>query len=96
MADKSKSLFDRLNGESGRKLVRKVLAESSGSILDAIPAYGTDGEPLDAQNEGWTRLGRNPRKGEIDNSKTTTEMILRGKAILKDGRRVMWFESSNS
>ena len=59
-------------------------------LLDLIPAYGLDGKPL-AENS-WTKLGRLPRKEEIDNCLTTDEMILEGKAILRDGRKVTFNE----
>jgi len=59
-------------------------------LLDLIPAYGLDGKPL--AEKDWTKLGRLPRKEEIDNSLTTDEMILEGKAILRDGRKVTFNE----
>ena len=38
-----------------------------------------------------TKIGGAPKRSEIDYSKTTTEMILNGTAVLKkDGRKVSW------
>jgi len=65
ISGKPKSPFDGLKGESGRKILRKTLAESPGGLLDLIPSYGLDGKRLDLEKD-WTSLGRTPHKEAID------------------------------
>jgi hypothetical protein len=90
MAGKSKSLSDALNGESGRKIVRKVLAETLGGVLDVIPSFRPDGAPLDPRAEihkaiEKPRLNRtrrvNGRWYREDGTLFTTEEILLGKHL---------------
>ncbi len=61
-------------------------------LLDMIPAYGPDGKALDSKKEDWTKLGRMPRKEEINYSRTDDTMLLECKAILKDGRKITYPE----
>lgn len=39
---------------------------------------------------GWEKIQRQPEVRDIDRSKTTPDMVIDGKAILKSGRKVMW------
>ncbi len=39
---------------------------------------------------GWTRVNVRPQPEDVNRSSTTNDMILSGKAILKDGRKVDW------
>lgn len=40
--------------------------------------------------QGWTRISAQPSGQQIDRSKTTADLIMDNKAILKDGRQVTW------
>ncbi len=55
-------------------------------LLDMIPEYGPDGEPLE---KGWIKVGGIPKVEDLDDS-TTDTMLLEFRAILKDGRKVKW------
>jgi hypothetical protein len=41
-------------------------------------------------DKGWIRVNTRPAAEEIDRSRTSPEMIVGGKAILRDGRKVDW------
>ncbi len=79
------------NKESRTRIFAKAATQTGdGGILDMIPEYRpAGGQSLDSE-KGWTNVGRAPRKEERDDRRTSTEMLLRGRAILKDGRRVQW------
>lgn len=40
--------------------------------------------------KGWERISRQPTPGEIDRVRTTADMIMDNKAIMKSGKKVMW------
>ncbi len=86
----AKSIPELLNNNESRdRILAKVKAEvGGGGLLDLIPAYGLDDRPL-SSDEGWTR-SRRPTSEEIDYSKSSSELILGGRAVLKDGRRIAW------
>lgn len=48
----------------------------------------TKGQPQVAQ--GWTRVNARPNGLDIDRGRTTNDMILSGKAIMKDGKKLDW------
>lgn len=41
-------------------------------------------------DKGWIKVNARPDVGEIDRSRSPNDMIISGKAILKDGRKVDW------
>ena len=62
---------------AGPQIVKKPIAP--GTAQAAKPAV-----------QGWTRVNGQPTASQMDRSKTTADMILDNKAILKDGRKVTW------
>lgn len=62
---------------AGPQIVKKPLANETAQA--AKPAA-----------QGWTRVNGQPTASQMDRSKTTADMILDNKAILKDGRKVTW------
>jgi hypothetical protein len=87
----AKSIPELLNNRASRdRILAKATANAGrGGLLDMIPACGPDGQPPDSEKD-WTNLGRAPRKEEMDDRRTSTQMRLKAKAILKDGARVKW------
>lgn len=43
-----------------------------------------------APERGWEKISAQPSAAQMDRAKTTADMILDNKAILKDGRKVAW------
>jgi hypothetical protein len=80
----AKSIAELLNNkESRERILVEVKAELDGfGLLDSIPSSGLDGEPLDSE-KGWTRSDKSQEPKEIDYGKTSDEMILEGKVVLK-------------
>jgi hypothetical protein len=86
MREKQKSIPDVLNGESGRKILEEVKAESyEGDLLNLISNS--------SKGEVWTNLGRPPEAQEIDSARTSEEMIIENRAILRGGRKIYWLSS---
>jgi hypothetical protein len=77
--------------ESRRRVLENAETECKGILLDLIPGHGPDGIPLDAvdSEKRWIQTKR-PEPQEIDYPKSSDEMILSGRAILKDGHAVYW------
>jgi hypothetical protein len=69
-------------------MLADALAQSGDDLLDAIPSYGP--RPPKAPKQVWTHLQSAPNPKEIDELRTSDEMILDGKAVLRDGRCVSW------
>jgi hypothetical protein len=86
----AKSIAELLNNKESRdRILAKAKAKvGGGGLLDLIPTYGPDGQPLDS-DKGWA-LSKKPTNEEIDYSKSPSELILSGRAVLKDGRRIKW------
>ncbi len=87
-----KSYSELLNNKESRRpiLAKAAKQVGDGGILDRIPEYRlANMQPLDSEM-GWTNVSRAPSKEERDDRRTSTEMLLMGKAVLKDGQRVQW------
>lgn len=41
-------------------------------------------------DQGWTKVSGPPNSKDVDRSKTTSDMVYDGKAILKNGKKVIW------
>jgi hypothetical protein len=68
--------------------MREFKADShDGDLLGLVPSDPVASEGFDAQ---WINLGRKPKSEEIDYRTTSDEMILDGKAILKNGTKIYW------
>lgn len=96
MAPKKTTIASLLNNKESRdRILAKAKAEAGGGgLLDLIQAYGPDGQPLDSDerwtsDEGWTP-SRRPTNKEIDYSKSSPDLILKGRAVLKSGQRIRW------
>jgi hypothetical protein len=78
------------NKESRDKIFANAKAGCrGGGLLDLIQSHKSDGDLLDS-DKGWTRIARKPEIEEIDHYKSSSALILKGRAVLKDGRRVYW------
>ncbi len=66
--------------------VRKNVGEKG--LLGLIPVHGADPQSLNL-GEHFT-LSSRPTPEEIDRSRTTNEMIISRRAVLKDGQRIKW------
>jgi hypothetical protein len=66
--------------------VKKNIGEKG--LLGLIPVRRADKRSFES-DESWTLCGR-PTPDEIDRSRTTNEMILSRRAVLKDGRMIKW------
>jgi hypothetical protein len=88
---KKHTIADLLNDpKSRRRILERAKAESrGGGLLDLIPSYGADGEPLGSEKALYS-LGTRPQPEEIDRSETSNEMILSRRAVLKDSRKIRW------
>lgn len=84
MRNKKKTIIDVLS-ESGRKILAEVKAETRGDLLlDLVPPDGSGSAASESECIG---LGARSNIKEIDYSRTSDDMILEGKAILKTVRR---------
>lgn len=87
MNEKRDSLSDALRG-----YLKDELAQGWGGLLDQIPVHSADGKPRrsDTTAEHLICLSRAPNCSEIDYAQTPDDLLLCGKAVLKDGSYVTW------
>lgn len=73
-----------------RESLNEERALESGGLLGSISAHDLNGKPLAAETtvDRWIHLDKTPRPRDIDYTRTDDGMVIEGKAILKDGRRV--------
>lgn len=87
MINKQRAIIDVLS-ESGRRILAEVKAETSREGL--LDLMSSDGPGCTKMDSDWTDLPRRPNIKEIDYTRTSDDMIVEGKVILKDRRRVSW------
>ena len=61
----------------------------NGAVKKA-PAVAGSGNGAAKADAGWVRVSQMPSPGQVNRSATTDSMILDNKAVLKDGRKVVW------
>ena len=61
----------------------------NGAVKKA-PAFAGNGNGAAKVDAGWVRVSQMPSPGQVNRSATTDSMILDNKAVLKDGRKVVW------
>jgi hypothetical protein len=66
-----------------------VKPKNAGTVAVKKPAIATNGNGA-KPDAGWVRISAQPSPGQVNRSATTDSMILDNKAILKDGRKVVW------
>ena len=71
--------------ERAAKLFR--VAPKNAPATKAAPVAAATTKPVE---RGWERVSGPPKPSETDRTKTSDDMVLDGKAILKSGRKVMW------
>jgi hypothetical protein len=89
---KNNSIASFLNDpESRRRVLDEALAESGGDLLDLLSEYSLDGNRLESVDSESGRI-RTKRlvPQDIDYSRSSDEMILNGREIRKDGRRIFF------
>lgn len=84
----TKARFAQALPDAVKKIARRY-GMTSGTAAPAAQRtqQQTTGKPVE---QGWTAVTARPSPEEIDRSRTSNEMILSGKAILKDGKKVDW------
>lgn len=92
------------NGDSSSalQLTRSRYArEMSGAVQKVARLFGRSNSPAPKQQQqqnkgqartepGWVKASARPDPEDLDRSRTSNDMILSGRAILKDGRKVDW------
>jgi len=85
-----KSIAAVLSDRKSRdRFLTEALAASGGDLFDFIPTHRLDGSSRDP-NKGFARSDSAPKTKEIHYGKSSPEMIIEGRVVLKDGRRVYW------
>lgn len=86
----TKARFARELPDAVKRIARRYGMASgtpgNGTQRQPLPA-GTGGKPLE---QGWVAVNALPDATEIDRGRTSNEMILSKRAILKDGKKVDW------
>lgn len=97
--------LERGDSRSALKLTQARYARELKTAVQRVARrYGvSSGAPAQQQNPkqpnqqqqqniptGWVRANSRPQAEEIDRSRTSNDMIISGKAILRDGRKVDW------
>lgn len=67
--------------------VAKLFAVKPKGAVKQVAAQTQQAKPAD---RGWERVRMQPTIKEIDRSKTSDDMVMDGKAVLKNGRKVIW------
>jgi hypothetical protein len=67
-----------------------VKPKGAGPQIVKKPLANGTAQPAKPVAQGWARVNGQPTAAQMDRSKTTADMILDNKAILKDGRKVTW------
>jgi hypothetical protein len=81
------SKFNQLLPDAAKKVMR--LFNMGGPAAKVTPKPG---EPSLTPKAGWINLQKQPLPGQIDRQLTSDAMIMKGEAILKDGKKVRWPE----
>jgi len=72
-----------------QRALEEAKAKSSDGFLDMISQAEPASERLDSKKD-WIPASKKPTIKDIDYSKTSDEMLLENRAVLKDGGRVSW------
>ncbi len=84
------SVADILNDKESRdRILAEALETSGDDLFDFIPTCALGGSSRDP-NEEFALSDKAPKIQEINYRKSSPEMIIEGRAVLNDGRRVYW------
>lgn len=80
--------FAREMPDAVKKIARRYGYVSGAPGTQAQPKPGT--QPAPRTEQGWLAVKERPSAEQIDRSRTPDSMILSGRAILRDGKKVDW------